>query len=153
MEYVIRWLSCDNSVLLGFGRPHYQTLMITIHKMHYSVVGKEAYHILYSESAYCADLYFCNTASTWPLSCLCPSSIPGSLLLTANATRRVQVYGRSAATAYTLEWRPQLRKVRVVHQLTFLWNSLLSTINAGISGEILPLITTCLPGLWGADFT
>ena len=51
--------------------------------------------------------------------------------------------------SYTLEWRPQLRKVRVVHQLTFLWSSLLSTLNAGILGAILLLITTCLPSLWG----
>ena len=55
--------------------------------------------------------------------------------------------------SYTLEWRPLFRKVRVVHQLTFLRNSLPRTFFAGISGGILPLITTCLPGLWGADLT
>ena len=55
--------------------------------------------------------------------------------------------------SYTLEWRPQLRKVRVVHQLTFLWNPLLCAFYVRISGRILPLITTCPPSLWGADLT
>ena len=66
------------------------------------------------------------------------------------ACASVRTVGLLLRPTYTLEWRPQLRKVRVVHQLTFLWNSLLSTLYTGISvktGNTLVIILTLILGI------